>query len=77
MTGKQYNYRYSERLVKAVEYFIKDKNIKRSGEIARRLEVSPFTVRNIKQMLRAREGSKKKKRSKKKKKTIIDILTGE
>jgi len=44
---------YSETLVQAVKWLIMC-GITRSGEIAKRLEVSPFTVRNIKVLLRKR-----------------------
>lgn len=44
---------YSEELIAAVKLLLR-KGITRSTEIARRLEVSPFTVRNVKKILRER-----------------------
>jgi len=72
-------YRYREELIAAVEYLMK-RGIKRSGEIAKRLGVSPFTVRNIKLILKRRkareEKEKEKAKSKKSKDVIEEILGG-
>ena len=46
-------YRYREELIMAVSYLI-NRGITRSGEIAKRLDVSPYTVRNIKSILKRR-----------------------
>jgi len=46
-------YRCAKELVAAVKWLL-HKGVTRSTEIARRLEVSPFTINNIKQMLRKR-----------------------
>jgi len=73
---------YSEETIIAVKYLI-DKGITRSGEIARRLKLSPYTVRNIKKILRERgllkDGKKTGKTPIKKAKSedIISILLGE
>ena len=64
---------YSEELITAVKWLL-HKGITRSGDIARRLEVSPYTVRNIKTILRKRgeypevEPKRRKPQSKRKKK---------
>jgi len=57
--SKKKMFRYSEELVHAVKY-LSEKGLN-SGEIARRLGISPFTVRNIKYMLRKREKEPKTK----------------
>ena len=46
-------YRYPEELITAV-WWLLHKGITRSSDIARRLEVSPYTVSNIKTLLRKR-----------------------
>ena len=71
--GKMKGYEYHDDLIKAVEYLMR-KGVTRSGEIARRLGISPFTVRNIKYLLRrkAREEQKKEKP----KDVIEEILGG-
>ena len=53
-------YKYRPQLVAAVEYLL-SKGITRSGEIAKRLGVSPFTVRNIKIILKRRQQEKEEK----------------
>ena len=45
---------YSEELIAAVRYLM-SRGIVKTTEIARRLDVSPYTVRNIKQMLKERD----------------------
>jgi len=68
---------YNENLIAAVEYLMK-RGITRSGEIAKRLGISPFTVRNIKAILgrRKKENGKERKEEKamKKKKSLIETL---
>lgn len=44
---------YHEDLIMAVKYLY-DKGITKSSEIAKRLDLSPYTVRNIKKILRER-----------------------
>jgi len=44
---------YPEELIIAVKWLL-HKGITRSGDIARRLEVSPYTIQNIKTLLRKR-----------------------
>ncbi|RLE47844.1 MAG: hypothetical protein DRJ18_02750 [Candidatus Methanomethylicota archaeon] len=56
---------YPEDAIIAVKYLIK-KGITRTNEIAKRLNLSPFTVRNIKQILMRREKAKR----------IIELLKG-
>lgn len=69
-------YKYRPELVAAVEYLL-SKGITRSGEIAKRLGVSPFTVRNIKAILRRKQREKEEKaKSKKSKDVIEEILSG-
>jgi len=46
-------YRCAKELVVAVKWLL-HKGVTRSGDIARRLEVSPYTVATIKTMLRRR-----------------------
>ena len=69
-------FNYNEDLIHAVKY-LSEKGY-RTTEIARRLNVSPFTVRNIKQyVLRKREkesGTNPQKKTKKTKKTKRDFL---
>jgi len=77
---------YPEDVIIAVKYLM-EKGITRSTEIAERLDLSPYTVRNIKKILRERgliEGKEKvrktvvaKAKSKKPKDVIEEILGGE
>jgi len=67
---------YSEELIVAVDYLMK-RGITRCGEIAKRLNVSPFTVRNIKRILRKRKARMKLKTEKKEKpKDFLDEILG-
>lgn len=71
-------YKYRPELIAAVEYLMK-RGITRSGEIAKRLGVSPFTVRNIKIILKRKQREKEEKekaKSKKSKDVIEEILSG-
>jgi len=78
------NYGYSEELIYAVLYFIKYKKITRSGEIAKRLGLSPFTVATVKHILKYRglipgdqkKGRNSRKDNKKEQKDIIGELLG-
>ncbi|RLF08531.1 MAG: hypothetical protein DRJ60_00270 [Thermoprotei archaeon] len=72
-------YKYREELIAAVEYLMKYRGITRNSEIARRLNVSPFTVRNIKQILKRRKARKEREKAepKKPKDIIEEILGGE
>jgi len=64
---------YPEDAIIAVKYLIK-KGITKTNEIAKRLGLSPNTVRNIKVILRKRE---REKQEKKKPKSIIKkIVSG-
>jgi len=69
-------YRYREDLIKAVEFLMR-RGITRSGEIARRLGISPFTVRNIKLILRRRKAREEKKEKEKSLDVLEEILGGE
>ena len=71
-------YRYREELIVAVEYLMR-RGITRSGEIAKRLGLSPFTVRNIKLILKRRKAreEREKAKSEKPKDVIEEILSGE
>lgn len=75
--GKMKGYEYHDDLIKAVEYLMR-KGVTRSGEIARRLGISPFTVRNIKYLLRKRKAKRKqeKKEKKEKSKDVIEEILG-
>ena len=74
---------YSEELVAAVKYLM-GKGITRSTEIARRLGISPFTVRNIKYRLQKQKEEKSEEgklsvtrpRSKRKR-DLLDELLGD
>lgn len=67
--SKSNKYGYPEDLIIAVRWLL-HKNVIKSSEIARRLEVSPFTVSKIKSILRKRgefpKPGEKKRRVKKK-----------
>lgn len=72
---------YPEELIIAVKWLL-HKGITRSGDIARRLEVSPYTVNNIKTLLRKRGEfpepgglSKRRKRRKAEKREGGDFIT--
>ena len=52
-SGKRRTGAYSEDTIVAVKYLV-EKGITRSSEIARRLDISPFTANNIKRILRER-----------------------
>ncbi|RLG23145.1 hypothetical protein DRN85_09880 [Methanosarcinales archaeon] len=72
---------YPEELITAVKWLIY-KGVTRSSDIARRLEVSPYTVNNIKTLLRKRgdfpeprERRKKRKREEKKEKKKSDWIS--
>ena len=54
-------YRYSDELIAAVEYLLK-RGVTRSNEIAERLGISPFTVRNIKTLLNRKKATEEAKR---------------
>jgi len=76
--------KYSEDLIIAVRWLL-HKGVTRSSDIARRLEVSPYTIRNIKRVLKQRgefpeEAEKGRKahirrKPKKKKKAKEDFIT--
>ena len=74
---------YDERLIRAVEYLI-ERGITKSTEIAKRLGISPWTVRNIKYILRKMKEEKKeekkegeKEEEEKSKDVLEEILGGE
>ena len=85
--SKKVEISYPEDVIIAVKYLM-EKGITRSTEIAERLDLSPYTVRNIKRILRKRglidaeeqKVSKKaivvKAKSKKPKDVIEEILGG-
>ena len=68
-------YKYREELIAAVEYLMQ-RGITRSGEIAKRLGLSPFTVRNIKDIIRRRKRREEEKTKSKKSKDIIEEILG-
>ena len=88
----KHNYGYDRRLVAAVEYLITVQGIQSSQEIARRLNVSRSTVRNIRDMLGLGRNQLKEKygyspetriqpkrrgrRKKQKKQSFIEYLLG-
>lgn len=77
--------KYDTRLVNAVEYLL-EKGITKSSEIAKRLNISPYTARNIKKLLREKKENEKKQKKQtktttmqspkksKKRKTIVEII---
>ena len=74
-SGKRRTGAYSEDTIAAVKYLV-GKGITRSSEIARRLDISPFTANNIKRILRERGLIEPSKRAESKEpKGIIRILT--